>query len=408
MSNDIAIAAVTEAFSLLVESSAQTAVSGAEVKNGPPEAPPNSDPTRVFVYLYHVSESPHFRANDLPTRNGEGSILTKPRIGLDLNYLVSFYGAADKLEPELMLGSVVSTIHARPILSPTLIQEAISRALVGDPLSALADSDLAQQVEGVRITPVSLDLEEMSKLWSVFFQEPYTLSVAYRVSIVLIEVDETPLEGLPVQVRHVQVFPSVAPFITGVSPAAVAHSSAGALLTLTGTSLAADRVVVKLGDSLAAPQSVTNQKIVVLVPSTLPAGVRAVYVAHMAEWGTADAPDPRPIMESNRVAFAYQPEIVAPPNAIAAPGPLVLTVNPEVQKGQQVGLLLRETAESADGTAPRSFEANQTMTTTSHRVSIDLTGAPKAEFWLRIAVDEVTSALQFDETGFTGPKLVIS
>ncbi len=404
MSNDLAVAAVTEAFSLVVERAAQRAVTGVEVKNGPPESLPANTPNRVYVYLYHAAENGHFRANDLPTRNSNGTVVTKPRIGLDLDYLVSFYGSADKLEPERMLGAVVSTIHARPLLSPLVIEKAVELA-VG---TFLEESDLAQQVEGVRVTPVDLDLEEMSKLWSVFFQEPYRLSVAYRVSVILIEVDETPQTGLPVQVRQVRSVPAVAPFITGITPAAVPHSQAGALLALHGASLAADRVVVILGGITAAPQSVSNDRIVVPVPETLPAGIQAVHVAHMIEWGTPDEPDLRPIMESNRVGFAFQPEIETAPGNIAPPGPLVVRVNPEVQEGQKVRLVLRETADSADGAPPQSFETEQTAATTSHQVSIDMTGAPSGEFWLRIVVDEVVSVLEFDETGFTGPKLVVT
>lgn len=404
MSNDLAVAAVTEAFSLLVEGAAKGAVAGVEVKNGPPESPPANTPNRVYVYLYHVAENPHFRANDLPTRNGGGTVVTRPRIGLDLDYLISFYGEADKLEPERMLGAVVSTIHARPLLSPLVIEKAVELA-VG---TALEESDLAQQVEGVRVTPIDLDLEEMSKLWSIFFQEPYRLSVAYRVSVVLIEVDETPQKGLPVQVREVRSVPAVAPFIIGLSPAAVAYSQAGALLTLHGTSLAADKVVVNLGGVMATPQSVTNARIVVPVPETLPAGMQAVHVAHMIEWGTPDDPDPRPVMESNRVGFAFQPEIASAPGNVAPPGPLVLRVNPEVQEGQNVRLLLRETADSADDAPPQSFETELIATTTSHDLSFDMTGAPSGEFWLRIAVDDVVSALDFDESGFIGPKLVVT
>jgi hypothetical protein len=232
--------------------------------------------------------------------------------------------------------------------------------------------------------------------------------VAYRVSVVLIEVDETPQTGLPVTVRQVRGYPAVAPFITGISPATVAYSQAGAVLTLHGTSLAADKVEVRLGGLTAAPQSVTNERIVVPVPETLPAGVQAVHVSHMIEWGTPGESDLRPIMESNRAGFAFQPEIDTAPANIAAPGPLVMRVNPEVQTGQKVRLLLRETVDSAGGAAPRSFETEQTSPSIGHELSFDLTDTPAGEFWLRVAVDDVVSALEFDDTGFIGPKLVVT
>ena len=92
MSNAIAIAAVTETLSRVVEAAAKRAVSGAEVTNDSPESPPSTSPTRVSLYLYRVSENPHLRADDLPTRNSGGTVLKKPQIALDLDYLVSYYG----------------------------------------------------------------------------------------------------------------------------------------------------------------------------------------------------------------------------------------------------------------------------------------------------------------------------
>jgi hypothetical protein len=105
-------------------------------------------------------------------------------VPLNLSYLFSFYGNELELEPHRLLGSVVSAIHAQPRLLPQSIQRTLERE------SYLRDSDLAfqvAQVENVTLTPIGLSLEELSKLWSVFFQVPYALSVAYLASTVLIE-----------------------------------------------------------------------------------------------------------------------------------------------------------------------------------------------------------------------------
>ncbi len=49
-----------------------------------------------------------------------------------------------------------------------------------------------------------LNLEELSKLWSVFFQTAYKLSMAYIANLVLIEADaETPRPTLPVRSRNI-------------------------------------------------------------------------------------------------------------------------------------------------------------------------------------------------------------
>ena len=51
---------------------------------------------------------------------------------------------------------------------------------------ALAASDLADQVELIKITPAAMSTDEMSKLWSAI-QSHYRPSAAYQVSVVLIE-----------------------------------------------------------------------------------------------------------------------------------------------------------------------------------------------------------------------------
>ena len=68
----------------------------------------------------------------------------------------------------------------------------------------LAASDLDQQPELVKFTPAQLSLDDLSKVWSVFFQTPYALSVAYEATVVLIEGDETPRAPLPVRQRNLR------------------------------------------------------------------------------------------------------------------------------------------------------------------------------------------------------------
>ena len=90
--------------------------------------------------------------------------MNRPRIGLDLHYLLTFYGSEAGFVPQRLLGSVVRTLHARPVLSRTQIQQALTA------FPALQSSNLADDVELVKFTQLPLTLEELSKLWSVFFQ----------------------------------------------------------------------------------------------------------------------------------------------------------------------------------------------------------------------------------------------
>jgi len=48
---------------------------------------------------------------------------------------------------------------------------------------------LAQQIPPVKFTPVALTIEELSKLWTVFFQTAHALSITFTASPVLISPD---------------------------------------------------------------------------------------------------------------------------------------------------------------------------------------------------------------------------
>ena len=217
MSNYLAIATVTKTLQHLLQAVVTAAVDGAQVTTlRPDRATDTLNTARVNLFLYQVSPSSAWRNTDLPTRSANGTLIQRPLIGLDLAYLLSFYGSDDEMVPQRLLGCVVSALHAQPLLQTTDIQ-----ATVADAGNAyLATSDLAApvvkvdqmqhvKVQRVNVAMQTLNLEELSKLWSVFFQTPYVLSVAYQASVVLIEAGDDPQpvtqvrekDGVRVQVR---------------------------------------------------------------------------------------------------------------------------------------------------------------------------------------------------------------
>ena len=58
-----------------------------------PDAARRARRPRVNIFLYQVTPSAAWRNEDLPTRNSDGGRVSRPRIGLDLHYLITFYGA---------------------------------------------------------------------------------------------------------------------------------------------------------------------------------------------------------------------------------------------------------------------------------------------------------------------------
>jgi hypothetical protein len=193
MSNHLAIATVTATLGQLVLSAAQASgLSGIALKFGRPTPPTPAGERKVHVYLYQVSPNAALRNADLPTRDGRHTPVRVPRAALDLYYLISFFGDDADLEPERMLGAAIRELHAQPLLTPG----AIADAVVSYP--ALAGSNLAAAVEQVRVTPVTLTLDEMSRLWSVMTQTPHTVSVAYQATVVVIEPEATVSRPAPV------------------------------------------------------------------------------------------------------------------------------------------------------------------------------------------------------------------
>ncbi|UUN25133.1 DUF4255 domain-containing protein [Streptomyces sp. FIT100] len=200
MSNALAVATVTQALALLIESNLGPEMDIAvkvETRRPPAEAP--SEPT-VNVFLYQVTPNPSMRHHDLPTRASDGTLLKRPAAALDLHYLISAYGEEAELVGQRLIGCVVRTLHEISVLPRELIELAAERPY-------LAGSDLAQSPQKVRFTPTVMDVDETSKLWGMLHQTPYALSVAYQASLLLIEGREQPAPAKPVRSRTVRVVP---------------------------------------------------------------------------------------------------------------------------------------------------------------------------------------------------------
>ncbi|MFF1844006.1 DUF4255 domain-containing protein [Streptomyces sp. NPDC058217] len=204
MSNALAIATVTQALALLIENNLSPEMDIAvKVETRKPPAEPPAEPT-INVFLYQVTPNPSMRHTDLPTRASDGTLLNRPATALDLHFLISAYGEEAELVGHRLIGCVVRTLHEIPVLSKELIELAAERPY-------LAGTDLADSPQKVRFTPTVMDIDETSKLWGMLHQTPYTLSVAYQASLVLIEGRERPVPAKPVERRTVKVLPFGAP-----------------------------------------------------------------------------------------------------------------------------------------------------------------------------------------------------
>ncbi|WP_432117482.1 DUF4255 domain-containing protein [Streptomyces sp. bgisy032] len=213
MSNALALAHVTQALALLIEANLPPDIDIAvKVEPRRPPVEPPAEPT-VTVFLYQVTPNTSQRAQDLPTRAPDGTLVRRPAAALDLHYLISAYGEEAELVGQRLIGSVVRTLHEIPVLPKDIIELAGQRP-------HLAGSDLAEAVQRVRFTPTAMDIDETSKLWGMLHQTPYALSVVYQAVLVLIDGRSTPVPAKPVERPQVRVLPFGAPGAPGPAPAA--------------------------------------------------------------------------------------------------------------------------------------------------------------------------------------------
>ena len=376
MSNALAIATVTTTLAQVVRTAIQSVVPGSDVLTERPNGTPPGGP-RVRLFLHQVSPNVALRNNDLPTRAANGTVTKRPTAALDLHYLLAFYGNETELEPQRMLGAAVRDIHAKPVLMRQMIEDAVSSA------PFLTGSNLADAVEQIKFSPLPLSLEELSKLWSVFFQAPYALSVAYQGTVVLIESEENVSTALPVLRRGAEdqgvsavlgPFPSIDRLHIGAPdqidqrprPPSYRSTQLGIAVTIIGNNLGGEAVAVRfdharLGLSQTIVVSGGNRsmtEVTVTIPNNVAAQTEwaaGLYtVAVVLTNGGVDR-------TTNQLPLSFAPKMLGiTPNPVTRDGggnaTLTITCTPHILPAQRAVLLI------ADREVPAQAHAASTDT----------------------------------------------
>jgi len=442
MSNALSIATVTEAFrALLDEAAAASGVSGAIATRvrptpltnmGQPGGLPSAG---VNVYLYEIGPNAANRNADNPSRRSDGTARRPSRSAYDLSYLLTFYGNETDFEPQMVLGSVLRSLHTEPLLSSERVKAA------GDILHLTYPSlmpDVVSEVETVKLYLLPLGLEELSKLWSVFFQIPYSLSLACQATVVFVDGQEAVTPSLPVRSRNVYVRTFRNPVVEALlSQPDLNHPLLagqpivkGNLLALTGRQLSGDVTRVRLDGVEVAPVDASPTQVRFLLDEppfdvdSLRAGVHSLQVVQHVQMGTP-AVDHQGF-DSNAVPFLLRPSISVGITPVTSSMDLHgttwyetdLTVNfsPKVGLGQHVLLLLNEFnppvsrpayAYQVDLTLPPVPAGPPLAALTTHiRISTP------ADFLVRVQVDGAESVLELGSDPlhplFSTPRVTIA
>ena len=180
MSNPRAIARVTATLRNLLMGVTQS-IPDATVTTKPPHKARSGDTqgNQLNLFLYQTVPNAAWRQASRSASTAKATPQadhpTTP-LALTLYYFLTAYGRDDDdMFAHDLLGEAMGILHNHELLSPAELR------------AALPDSDgYEQQAERIRVTPQNLSSEELTRLWGLF-QTPYTLSVAYQVSVVLLD-----------------------------------------------------------------------------------------------------------------------------------------------------------------------------------------------------------------------------
>lgn len=420
MSNYLAVATVTASLQRSLQIAVQDDIEGARVTTVSPNEIGNGTPeSGVNLFLYQVITNPALQNMDATPFRSRGNP-TKRQAALDLYYMLSFYGNNVDLEPQRLLGSVVRTLNDQRIIR----QETIRAACRDSTLPFLQESNLADQVQQINIVPLDLNLEDLSKAWSVFFQAPYLLSVAYKVLVVLVEGEEAPARSLPIRDRRMS---GLSPFfkqpqvdrvgtLEGLNEPIVMDST----LIVTGKELRGDsNTQVRICGLELTPTEITPTKLVLplsQVPDRLlRGGIQSLQVIHSVSPGLTSQNRGK---ESNVVPFVLRPRLLnvrlmsEQMDEEDRSGELQLQTNLTIGQQQRVSMALNgwnsETTTSYLFDAPKRSED-------SNSVMIPFKGVESGEYLVRLMIDGAESQLQIDSDAesptydwYIGPRIIIS
>lgn len=367
MSNARSLTAVTATLRHLLNSQVPPLVAplaGLSVTSVPPDLTRKdvTKPPQINVFLYQSVINAAWRNMDMPrqVRPGEQA---PPPLALNLHYLVTAYASDDNdnldaSASHLLIGAAMSVLHDHPVLG----REEIN--------NALAASGLAGQLERIRITPVQLSLDELSKLWSTF-QAPYRLSAAYECTVVLIDSNRASAAALPVLRRGaddqgVDAVTGSGPVLRALTPPRA--QSAGRLgeeIEVAGEGIQTADARLRFTSTMAPlphlpPDPVPlPPPLVELAPVPGDGGPLRVLLPELADdpeawerWAPGSysvsailRPAGLPARHGGAaVAFALAPTVTLTPNSTTAPtvspgDVLTLTCTPRLRHGQQVLVL---------------------------------------------------------------------
>src|SRR6266850_1376139 len=141
-------------------------------------SPKHPGANRLTLFLYKVLENPDFKNAGSPalTTSIDGKLIeTRSPLTVDLYYLMTAHsGSSNLLEAHTALSRAMRVFYDNGVLQGSLLRS-------DDPSKGLTEDSI------LRLTLNPISMEDMTRIWSVFPDTPYEISVTYLVTPVPIE-----------------------------------------------------------------------------------------------------------------------------------------------------------------------------------------------------------------------------
>jgi hypothetical protein len=298
-------------------------------------------------------------------------------------------------------------LHETPVLARGAIHTAlnpsapVNASVLPSIYQALRAADLADQVEQIKVTPATMNPEEMSRLWSAL-QAHYRPTAAYQVSVVLIEgrrpgraaqpvLSRGPVDPVTGRERGIVAVPGLLPPLPAIDavqpPGGQPAARLGDVVEVRGHHLdGASRQVLLTSARLQVRETVGASSVggqgglsftLPGDPAVLPVGVYRLSVLVQR----AGEPQPR---VTNELPLVVAPEIPGTLPLTHTPAAMdagiTLPCRPYVRPGQRASLILGDREAVADP-----------FTSTASSLTFRFSGLAAGKYLARLRVDGIDS-----------------
>lgn len=221
---------------------------------------------RINLFLYKAQENPSLKNLDWQVKRGEPTRLVPPPLSLNLFYLMTSYAPNDpqtgNSTAHEILGEAMRVFYENPFV----------------PQDYLVDG-LKDARERIKIIQNTVNLDELSQVWSTFTQ-PFRLSILYEISVVQLDMLPESERVMATRVRQIGIPDVRAPFnppeVENIEPLS---GLVATTVTFHGKYLSGWRAYVTImGRRILDGVELTGDVFTVTIPNDLPQGFHEIRV----------------------------------------------------------------------------------------------------------------------------------